>query len=426
MKLRIEGLSAVDPLAVPLPVGTEVITRVDRTLEGRTDAGADARARRVPSGAIGRVTAVLDDEVRVEIVGVGSLVYAREDVTPRKPGQLRFAHRREAAWSALRPCVVLETVVGSHAWGLADAGSDTDVRGVFVLPFSWTIGLAEPPLDLVSADGSTTYWELGKVVRQALRADPNTLETLFLPAATPRDAMGEWLLAAREAFVSAEIYGTFGRYALSQLKRLRQSLRLAEHRHLVLEWLREDPGQSLDQLASRLARETGLEASAPEDAHLRAKEYVKQLYGSLYDQGLLASRDYQGLMAFAATSAHEFELPRTLRPKNAYNLLRLIATATTWLETGRAELEMRGALREELWAIKRGEVPLEDVLARAEDLAVRLETARQHTALPARADAAAADALLRRVREEAARRWFAGGPGPFGADAPPYPEAAWE
>ena len=50
---------------------------------------------------------------------------------------------------------------------------------VFVLPLAWTTGLAEPPLDLVSLDGSQTYWEVGKAIRQALRADPNTLEMLF-------------------------------------------------------------------------------------------------------------------------------------------------------------------------------------------------------------------------------------------------------
>ena len=39
---------------------------------------------------------------------------------PSKAGQLRFARHREAAWTALRSCAVLETVVGSRAWGLAD------------------------------------------------------------------------------------------------------------------------------------------------------------------------------------------------------------------------------------------------------------------------------------------------------------------
>ncbi|HTA91721.1 MAG TPA: UDP-phosphate N-acetylglucosaminyl 1-phosphate transferase, partial [Polyangiaceae bacterium] len=121
-----------------------------------------------------------------------------------------------------------------------------DRRGVFALPFTWTQGLVAPPEDLASADGSATYWATGKAIRQALRADPNTREALFLPNARPLDPIGEWILAAREAFVSVEIYGTFGRYALGQLRRPEQGLRLAEHRTLVLEWLRDDPTLTLD------------------------------------------------------------------------------------------------------------------------------------------------------------------------------------
>ena len=36
------------------------------------------------------------------------------------------------------------------------------------------------------------------------------------------DPMGRWILDERSAFVSQLIYGTFGRYALSQLKKLSQ------------------------------------------------------------------------------------------------------------------------------------------------------------------------------------------------------------
>jgi hypothetical protein len=45
---------------------------------------------------------------------------------------------------------------------------------VFALPFPWTQGLVAPPEDLVSADGSQTYWAAGKAIRHALRADPNS------------------------------------------------------------------------------------------------------------------------------------------------------------------------------------------------------------------------------------------------------------
>src|SRR5690606_255702 len=196
-------------------------------------------------GALGRVVALAGELVDVRVVGVGVLQYRRDELEPRRRGQLRFALRRESDWTALRPCVVLETIVGSRAWGLADASSDTDKRGAFVLPLAWSTGLDAPPTELTSPDASTTYWEIDKLVRQALRADPNTLETLFVPGARAQDPMGEWILDARDAFVSAEIYGSFGRYATSQLKKLRQAKRLAEHRHAVLGWLRERPATTL-------------------------------------------------------------------------------------------------------------------------------------------------------------------------------------
>ncbi|HEY3355899.1 MAG TPA: nucleotidyltransferase domain-containing protein [Polyangia bacterium] len=414
--LRLRGLSHLDPLAVPLPHGTEVTTRVDR-LVGE---------RRIPQGAVGRVVAGEGDELDVQIVGVGVARYLRDELVPRKLGQVRFAERREAAWGLLKPCTVLEATVGSRAWGLADEDSDVDVRGAFVLPFPWTAGLAAPPRVLVSADGSATVWEIDAVVHQAVRADPNTLEMLFVRSARPTDPIGAWLLEARDAFVTAEIYGSFGRYALSQLKRLQQSLALAEHREVVLEWLREDPSPSLDETARRLAETGRRVAPSRADLELQSKQYVKQLYRSLFDQGLLTARSYEAMVEFARTAAGDFELPRDLRPKNAYNLVRLIATAIDWLRRGTPELEVRGPLREQLLAIKRGAVPLDEVLRVAEALTPELEEARQVTPLLRHPDVGRIDALLRRVRTEAARRWLGREPGPFGQDAPEPPTASWE
>lgn len=418
MKIRLESLADVDPLRVPLPNGTEVETRIDL---------ADGEGV-VPAGAVGRVIESDGGRVRVGLVGGREVACAREHVVPRKAGQLRFAARRHAAWEALGETVVIEAVVGSRAWGLADEGSDTDLRGVFVLPFPWTTALVEPPLDLVSADGSSTYWEVGKATRQAIRADPNTLEALFLPGARATDDLGRWLLDDRDAFVSAEIYGSFGRYALSQLKRLRQSMRLAEHRQLVLEWLRAEPSLSLDAAASRLATATGLESESvsPERAHHRAKQYIKQLYASLFDQGLLTDNSFAALAELAADRGHDFDMPRELRPKNAYNLIRLLVTATGWLREGEPRFEMAGPLRDELLAIKRGQTALADVLARAEDLSTELEDARRHTRLPPRPDVGRIDAALRRIRAEVARRWVEGGAGPWGQGASEPPLAVWE
>ena len=267
MALRLGGLDELDPTAVPLPPGTEVVTRVDRAV------GGELR----PQGATGRVARVDGERVEVSFVDGRHATYLRAELVPRKLGVLRYAHRREVAWHELRPCVVIDTLVGSRAWGVAHDASDEDRRGVFVLPLPWATGLVDPPLDLVSVDGSQTYWELGKAVRQALRADPNTLEMLF---ARPEvvDPMGAPLVAMRDGFVSQEIYGSFGRYALSQLDRLEHNQRLAEHRQTVIDWLRDDPALALDAAAERLADAARIAAPSRADAIARARDYHKQLY----------------------------------------------------------------------------------------------------------------------------------------------------
>jgi len=412
MAPRISGLSSIDPLSVPLPHGTEVTTRVERMLNGR----------RVPRGLVGRVVRAQGGGFDVLIVGLGEVWYERAELTPRKAGQLEFAHRREQAWQALLPCTVLTATVGSRAWGLADEGSDTDVRGAFALPFLWSAGLVSPPLDLVSPDGSQTFWEVRKLLEQALRADPNTLELLFVPSVRAVDALGEWLLEAREAFVSKLMFGSFGRYALSQLDKLSASQRLAEHRDRVLDWLQEEPAPTLEQVAQRLAAISPRSAARPEEAVAQAKTYVKQLYRSLSDQGLVAANDFASLQRYAREGGRRPPEARELRPKNAYNLLRLLRLSTDWLREGHPTFEATGAFRERLLSIKRGEVALEEVLREAEALSPALEAARDQSRLPEQPDYRRADALLKRVSEELARRHVMAVPGPFGAQAPPAPQ----
>lgn len=412
MALRLGGLGDIDPSAVPLPAGTEVTTRVDRVVDGELR----------PQGATGRVSKIDGDRVEVTFLDGRRATYLRTEVTPRKLGVQRYAQRRAHAWDQLRPCAVIDTVVGSRAWGVSDAGSDEDHRGVFVLPLPWTTGLVDPPLDLVSLDGSETYWEIGKAIRQALRADPNTLEMLFAEPIVV-DPMGAGLVEIRGSFLSQEIYGAFGRYALSQLDRLEHNQRLAEHRTTIIEWLRDDPALELDAAAERLAESARIEAPSQADAKSRARDYIKQLYRSMYDQGLIAANDWLSLRAAAKT---DLELPRDLRPKNAYNLIRLLDLAIRWLSGEPPTVRVSDTLRPTLIAIKRGEVPMPDVMALAHELTPRLEAARTASPLPRWPDVAAAERVLRAARAEAARRFVENVPGPWGADAPAPPEARFD
>lgn len=415
MGRRVVGLGEVDPRVASLPHGTEVTTRVARELG----------ERRIPEGTVGRVVGTSSAGLDVQIVGVGVVSYARQELLARRAGQVAFAARRDGAWSALRPCVVLESVVGSRAWGLDEPGSDEDRRGLFAAPLAWRTGLVTPPEDLVSADGSTTYWSVEKGARQALRADPNTLEMLFVDGVRALDPIGERVLAVRDAFVSREIHGSFARYAVAQLRRLEQSRKLAEHRHLVLGWLREDPSLELDALASRLAAVSPRVHPSDAAALAAARDWVKQLYRSLRDQGVIPHAELSSLATLAQAEV-ALELPREVRPKNAYNLLRLLFVAEDWLRTGTPHLRMEGERRARLVAVKRGEVALDDLLAEAETLVPAIDEARQHSPLPERADVARIDAVLREVGIEIARRHVANEPGPWGADAPTPPGARWE
>ena len=176
MSLRVRGMEHHDPLSVPLPNGTEVTTRVDRSVgsvafrPARSDASS-------PSAM--RPTTCRSSGLALRPMRVAS--YCRER---RDSSALRV--RRAADWEALRPCVVLEATVGSQAWGLAEAHSDTDVRGAFVLPFTWMGGLARAAAGSRQRRWQRTFWEVEKLIRQALRADPNTLELLFIDGARRR------------------------------------------------------------------------------------------------------------------------------------------------------------------------------------------------------------------------------------------------
>lgn len=412
MVKRVAGLQNVDPVSVALPHGTEVTTRVARL----------AGDRRIPQGTVARVVRAKDAGFDVQIVGVGEVWYARDELAPRRTGQVAFALRREAAWDALRGCVVIETTVGSRAWGLADAASDTDVRGAFALPFPWSAGLVEAPTDLSSADSTQMFWEVRKTIQQGLRADPNTLEMLFVPSVRALDPIGAWLLEARQAFVSKQIFGSFGRYALSQLDKLQRSQTLAEHRDVLLTWLQEEPCPDLDEVARRLARISPRSYPTPADAEVGAKTYIKQLYRSLWDQGLLEGNDFASFAVYARAGGRRPPDARELRPKNAYNLLRLIVLAADWLTDGVPRFEATGAFRDRLRAIKTGEVPLDEVLREAQDHGARLEAARAASRLPEHPDVSAAHHLSVRVGEELARRWVEKVDGPFGKDTPPPPE----
>ena len=120
---------------------------------------------------------------------------------------------------------ILLTRAGSHAYGTSTPTSDLDVRGVFIPPPEYVLGMSR--VEQYQEAGSDTrpdlvVYELRKYISLAADANPNILEVVF---ADDSDILkitevGRQLRANRHLFLSKKARHTFSGYAMSQLKRI--------------------------------------------------------------------------------------------------------------------------------------------------------------------------------------------------------------
>ncbi|WP_153394483.1 nucleotidyltransferase domain-containing protein [Chryseobacterium vaccae] len=114
--------------------------------------------------------------------------------------------------------ILLETISGSRAFGLATENSDTDIRGVYYLPKKDFFGLNYIP-QISNETNDITYYEIGRFVELLQKNNPNILEIL----ATPEDCIlykdPLMDLLQPEDFLSKLCKDTFAGYAISQIKK---------------------------------------------------------------------------------------------------------------------------------------------------------------------------------------------------------------
>jgi uncharacterized protein len=112
---------------------------------------------------------------------------------------------------------ILSVIVGSRAFGLADAGSDTDRRGVYVAPTAGFWRMSKPPTHVDGPLPEQFSWEVERFCGLALAANPNLLEVLHSPLVERCTPLGEELRALAPAFLSRRAHRTFARYSHAQL-----------------------------------------------------------------------------------------------------------------------------------------------------------------------------------------------------------------
>lgn len=116
--------------------------------------------------------------------------------------------------------ILLDAVSGSRAYGLATPTSDTDYKGVFILPKQHFYGLNYIP-QISDETNDIVFYELGRFMELLAKNNPNLIELL----ATPEKALifKHPLLEQLQPslFLSKLCKDTFAGYAMSQIKKAR-------------------------------------------------------------------------------------------------------------------------------------------------------------------------------------------------------------
>ncbi|MFI5843591.1 DNA polymerase beta superfamily protein [Catenuloplanes sp. NPDC051500] len=207
-----------------LPGGTQVVLR---------EASVDHAGARVQRGATGRVVGDAESGgYLIRLTDGRQLTVARGDLALRKAHQqdVGVGERTRGGSAAdehrfVTDHTIYAAVVGSRAFGLETADSDTDVRGVYAAPAEAFWSLRKPPPHVDGPEPEQFSWEVERFCELALKANPNLLEVLHSPLARTVTPLGEELLELRGAFLSQLVYQTYSGYALSQFKKIEADLR---------------------------------------------------------------------------------------------------------------------------------------------------------------------------------------------------------
>jgi hypothetical protein len=203
-------------------VGTQVVTLVD--------IAAAAGLVRHPRGTLGVVVKSPTDRehsYRVRFPDGFETPLKQSEVTMLarfKEGEIGdSAHA--VAHADLYQRVIYRCVIGSQAYGLADADSDVDRRGIYLPTADLHWSLYGVPEQLENNEAQEAYWELQKFLVLALKANPNVLECLYTPLVEKATPLAEELLAMKSIFLSRMVYQTYNGYVMSQFKKMQADIR---------------------------------------------------------------------------------------------------------------------------------------------------------------------------------------------------------
>lgn len=121
-------------------------------------------------------------------------------------------------WVKENGLLVFEAVVGSKAYGLSTIQSDTDIRGVFVLPKDIYYSLDYTP-QVSNETNDIVYYELKRFMELLAKNNPNILELLNIPEQFVLQKHAIMEKIKPESVLSKLCEKTFANYAFTQIKK---------------------------------------------------------------------------------------------------------------------------------------------------------------------------------------------------------------
>ena len=188
--------------------------------------------------------------------------------------------------------IILECISGSRAYGLETKDSDTDIKGVFVLPKSDFYGMnyisqiSNPSNDVV-------YYELGRFMQLLSVNNPNILELLNTPQASIIYKHPVLEKLKSELILSKLCQNTFGKFALSQIKKAKGLNKkivnpMNKERKNILEFCYVNHEKGAIPVLTYLDKNGWYQ----QNCGLLKLDHMKDVYGLYYDE----KSDYRGII----------------------------------------------------------------------------------------------------------------------------------
>jgi uncharacterized protein len=336
--------------------------------------------------------------------------------------------------------IIFECISGSRAYNLHTVTSDTDIKGVFVLPQDAYYGL-----DYIEQVNNETndivFYELGRFIELLLKNNPNLLEMM---AVSEEHILYKHPIFERlktEMFISKLCKETFANYAITQVKKARGLNKKIvnpigkERKNLLhfcyilegygatplLRWLEnKDWKQEHCGLVNvphvknvyalfydESARFEGImKKDTSTDVSLTSvpKEYENQAYMFFNMEGYsLYCKEYKEYwewvekrndVRYESTMNHG----KNYDAKNMMHTFRLLEIAEEILETG--TFSVKRPNRERLLAIKSGEFEYDDLIQEAESKILRIENLYASSKLPEKPDKENIEKILIQMRKD--------------------------